>query len=77
MLQKTSFLFCGVSQMEELAVFGSYLPHDASEMASWNALKARVQPLGMVMLCVFSLVPWLVKHKRVTRLEDVQRVGKG
>lgn len=53
--------------MEELVVSGSYLPHDVSVMASWIALKARAQPLGIVMLCLLSWVPWTMRKKMVRR----------
>lgn len=38
------------------------LPHAASPMVSCIALKASVQPLGMVMLCLLPVVPWAVKN---------------
>lgn len=52
---------CIVSRMEELVGSQSYSPHAASLMVTWIALKARMQSLGMVMLCFLMQVPWLVK----------------
>lgn len=55
--------------MQKLVVSESYLHHDPSVMVSGITLNARVQPLGIVMLCLFSLVPWSMgkKHVSVTR----------